>query len=703
MINYTYKLIRNEGDEEVVYEPKMIPKELPSLSYIEGPNSSGKSTLLNIIALGFKGNKRKDISKALISKMNSLMDSSYQRLSFDINIKERDINLKISKDLDEDQIIISEIINGKSKPISPELLEEKFNLIYDIPDDPINRLRQLTITISNNQRFINRRIFEFQNYIYKQLELAKDARNPQLIEKQQNEINNKKKEFNSLKEETSRKKEYLDILELYTYSKFYKEYSLNIDNIDKEINKLEKGLLNTNKKIVKTYNEERKRMSECNLNILDNYWELTPLIRQEFKDEENIQNLWDSLAKYIDDIFIDLDIPASVIKIITLIESKFIKILSNTKYKDLIAEADTWKKVINLLNTINKKDSLVPGVDKSIGEFITILEKESSKYDKFAKEQERFQEGYDMLNEIIRDVQFLKDKVFPKIKESNDASMEYSDNEALVRQKIDSKILKKEEFTSLKQFYGDYCIEKGINITNYEDLSNAIEKVGLLPDSNEIKNEVEDVLLNRINQLKNLLDQYKTRINKLNSFIEIKENELLNMKNKEPYIYQDYIPDIKRIFTSCQSLDQKFKVDFETYVTKIINEESKINLNDKLQAKYYEGIAIYLGKKIGTIKHIDNSYEISKVDLVKREIVTNNNKIIKFEDMGTGQSQSTYFLGKLNSIDNRKVIVLIDEVAMMDKGSLEPIFNKLRELYKHGQLVAGMVVQKSEKVSVKEI
>lgn len=704
MINYTYKIIRNEGDEKVIYEPKLIPQELPSLSYIEGPNSSGKSTLLNIIALGFKGNQRKDISKALISKMNSLMDNSYQQLSFEVNINENDNQLILSKEIDSEQIIIYEIVNGKKKPIAPELLEERYNLIYDIPDDPINRLRQLTITISNNQKFISRRVFDFQVFLQKQLDLAKNAKNPILIEKLEKEIKSKRIESDALNDEIIKNGEYLNKLEAYTYAKSYKEYSVSVNKIENEIDKLIKDLKKINKNNVNSYKSERKIMSEYQLDIIDNYDNLTPIIRQVLNDEKHILNLWDSLEKYIQDIFVDLNVSSSVKKITNSIESKFLNIINNSKNKDLILEVDTWKKVINLLSSLNKKDdTLVPGVDKSINEFINILKEEDMKYEKLVKKQEILEDGFNLIQKINKDLLYLENKILPKVKESNDASIKYIDDEVYFKKRIDNKILKKEELINFMNLYENECVNKGINITKDNELMDAINAINSLIDSNEIKQEQDHVLLNRIVQLKDLIKQNQNRLSNLNSFINIKENELMNLQNKEPYKYQELIPEINQIFMSCQKLDQKFKVNFEKYITKIINEDSTVDTKDQLQEKYYDCIAIYLGKKISEIKYIDNLYKVTRVDIVKREILTENNKVIRYDDMGTGQSQSAYFLGKLNSIDNRKVVVLIDEVAMMDKSSLEPIFKKLKDLLENGKLIAGLIVQKAENMSVNEI
>lgn len=112
----------------------------------------------------------------------------------------------------------------------------------------------------------------------------------------------------------------------------------------------------------------------------------------------------------------------------------------------------------------------------------------------------------------------------------------------------------------------------------------------------------------------------------------------------------------------------------------------------------------YLGTVLGTVHHLDKTYEVKCIDLVKEKIITKDGKTIMFTDMGTGQSQSAYLMSLLNNSDDRKIIALFDEIAMMDKSSLEPIYGKIRELYKQNKLLLGIVVQKSDqKVNVTAI
>lgn len=118
MIEYDYKIERNEGNEIRTYVPDKIPKTLPNLVKIEGPNSSGKSTLLNILALSLHGNKKGNMNPSLLNKMRSLVDSKYQKLEFQVRIVNKDNTLEIlsaKENADRPEIVVHEIRTGKKQ------------------------------------------------------------------------------------------------------------------------------------------------------------------------------------------------------------------------------------------------------------------------------------------------------------------------------------------------------------------------------------------------------------------------------------------------------------------------------------------------------------------------------------------------------------------------------------------------------------
>ncbi|MFX0198244.1 MAG: AAA family ATPase, partial [Candidatus Hodarchaeota archaeon] len=81
MITYDYFIERNLGQgKSIRFCPKLIPTKLENVVVIEGPNSSGKSTLLNIIALGLFGKKSPRINPILQSRLDSLLDQDHQKI-----------------------------------------------------------------------------------------------------------------------------------------------------------------------------------------------------------------------------------------------------------------------------------------------------------------------------------------------------------------------------------------------------------------------------------------------------------------------------------------------------------------------------------------------------------------------------------------------------------------------------------------------
>ena len=79
MIDYDYTLQVDEGDEIKEFVPK-IPKQLKNIAFITGPNSAGKSTLMNIIAAGLYGADTDSVNKNLRIDIRDMLDSDYKRI-----------------------------------------------------------------------------------------------------------------------------------------------------------------------------------------------------------------------------------------------------------------------------------------------------------------------------------------------------------------------------------------------------------------------------------------------------------------------------------------------------------------------------------------------------------------------------------------------------------------------------------------------
>ena len=90
MIEHDYTLVCNYGSHSKTFKPTAIPKRLDDIVFVEAPNSSGKSTLLNILALAFYGHKRGNLQESLRTKILNLLEIKNNQLTFSIKINNRD-------------------------------------------------------------------------------------------------------------------------------------------------------------------------------------------------------------------------------------------------------------------------------------------------------------------------------------------------------------------------------------------------------------------------------------------------------------------------------------------------------------------------------------------------------------------------------------------------------------------------------------
>ena len=266
MLKFDYKIIRNEGDTEVTYTPGIIPTTLPNLVYIEGPNSSGKSTLLNIIASGLYGLKKDNIAPELKQKLKSLFDESYQKLTFKFEIINRNGSLKlesIKDDPNKKSFVVKEYKDkNKPVPLPYDRFDREYTLIYDIPENPTERLTQLTYSIKELQIDMTRKISYLRRFSHEVIDNVKNARNPKRIEKLKREIRTLKKQKEVIEKKIETDSKLLDSLEKFTYCKYYLEYLNEFNNIENEIERLKKEKSLLKRKISRINKEQEKTIKE---------------------------------------------------------------------------------------------------------------------------------------------------------------------------------------------------------------------------------------------------------------------------------------------------------------------------------------------------------------------------------------------------------------------------------------------------------
>jgi len=704
LIEYDYVIKRNEETEVVTYLPDKIPKQLPNLVYIEGPNSSGKSTLLHMIALSLHGLEKKNLNPALKNKMNSLLDTSYQKVDFKIKIQNKDKTLEIiseKDDPDKSLIKVYEIKNGKKAPLSPEKFEREYNLIYDIPENPTQRLNQLTRSLKELQFDMGKKVGLLLMNTQSVINDIKQSRDPDRINTLKEQLKRATEEYQSFFEKHEENKRFIDILEKYTYCRCYVEYYDKLNKVNNNIKKLEKKQKSKDRKKRNKSKEYNELIDEAQklINILEaKYDESTPTLKRLIPEEDDhLIKLWERIN--FKESLRNLEFGENFKKVLLTFKVKLFKMTKSQE--DSIEEATIWSKMISILEECKIKDIEVPGAGKKISEFIISLKEASRENEELLKYISNINNLIKLLDGIEEGRNKLETEIFPKLKEiGEDKDIEWIDDENESNDELDKEIKKKDEIKILLEHYLRECAKKDISVN---DIPKVFDEISGLEEIFTYESYLEEQLLEKIRDFQNSIRDEKDALNKKYNNLGHLDNEIERMEKKEPHKYQNKLKELTDLLRICQILQQKLSVKYDKYIDEIIKGKYDNDSKDQEREKYLELVSRYLGKRIGYIRHINKEYELKSIDMMKGTIHTEEGRIIRLADMGTGQGQNAYLMGLLNISDNRKIIALFDEVAMMDNKALFPIFTKLKELYEKDKLLLGIIVQMGNEMKIEEI
>ena len=712
MLEFDYFIERNDGKKISKYYPK-FSKKLNNLSIISGPNDSGKSTLLNLIALGFFGLDNKNISPALKERMRSLIDSDHQKVKFEISLANKKNKIKIiskKEDLDSEEISIFEKEGDESqKRISRESFEKKYLLIYDIPDNPLGRIKELNNELNIRQRIMGERIKTLNSFLIDIIREINESKDPKKISELKISREKLSDLVKDLSDNISIKQNELKSLKIYTYCKGYIE-NQNIQNDLKNrlnnFNKTKKTntrninrLKNQEKQIVKDGNEILKSISNDLINIKIDIKKIFP------SELKNVLRLWEGIN--IKEILFEKEERDILVKGMLEVEENILSEIREDNKNPDNDKANLFRDLIDVLSNYKDLNTIIPGTEKDIEDFIIILRKE---YQKFESIQKINQVRKNIL-ELIERVREKRNKfVFDysdKLKEIEEDSVEDvaeiyeefndEDFEGIIAD-LNSKIKKsKDKFENCVINLGKLNISLSSVKRKLLEYENDNEYLSYrIMDEKELDQSIINLQKEVTKDLKDL-EEKKFRLRRIDENID-------RLEKMEPHKYQNYFNEINELFNRTQNLHQKILNDYNGYLNDLIKEKINIKNLGFEQIRYYEKVAIFLGRKIDEIYHEDRNYKISKIDVLSKTIVTNEDTIIKYTDLGTGQSQAAYLKGLLNlKDDNRLVIALIDEVAMMDSRSLNIVFDSLKKLDNEDKLLLGVVVQRSDELNIKPI
>lgn len=692
MIKSYYKLIFDTTDGDLLYEIQNDLRFLDNLSLIEAPNDFGKSTLLHCIALSCYGDnpyfqdRIKD--SGLLDKMNMLYNNPRVKLEFDITIEAHGKHFNAKKSLNSKQI--TRTLDGN--PTSFEFFKEKFDIIYQIPSNPVHRLKGIikdvtksvndyTDIIKGHDDNLEEIIENIEEDPKERLSRIKDDIN---TIKDQLKTLDKKKEM--LTEKTQHFSNYITIKE---YEKLIVEKNgllKELENIKHRKNVKKRATTKKNKTIenVKNFNDnivKTRQMYIENINELDlDNVSLTSHLKQ-FNELDLISDFKENKGEKFWNLVLDID-----------------EIIFNT-YEDIVN--DEKVKNTNYLKELKSYLEEFPKniKDEGISTPVELLLNEINQFlDKTSDAD---------LDIIFQEINSIKDELDSY--HENGISLYDNYNSLSDDEKIDLNVSDAElKITSIANQLNALSnplknSEAKLHLSGYDDDDKRQAAILLFKEKYKKFSKYNlDKIKSEFYSLNESLNDTNKNINTLTMAKSVKENEKEVLKNQKSDEFVREIEGLVQLGEIFQSLLGKLD-ELEQSLDQSVRESNIIPLKNDFE----EHLQKFLAQKIPEIPIEEDGetsqHKVKSVDHINEIFILDDEKEIPFLMFGSGRTSSISYLSTINSLSPDKLTVLLLDEALMDDISFDPLKEAMIEQYNAKNIFAGLFVRYSHQPKIKAL
>ena len=267
MLSIDYELITDKGSKKDVNHPRDEIKTIDgNVILLQGPGSVGKSTVMNMIAIGSFGEYDESLSPSVRTDLLELSSSSYRDLSFDIEIKGQynGATLQMSKRSGKRDIKVIEIIDGNKAILSAETFRKKYNLIYDIPEQQTKRLEQIKTLIKTDHTDAIKSVQLFSHIVNTYRDQINNIPSDDEIKDDKTDFERASKDLEANKKIKKELESLLKNIECAIKCKRYIELDAEIVNLNNKIKEEEKK-----PKMTKTSEDNRSEAFKKYINYTD--------------------------------------------------------------------------------------------------------------------------------------------------------------------------------------------------------------------------------------------------------------------------------------------------------------------------------------------------------------------------------------------------------------------------------------------------
>ena len=638
-------------------------------------------------------------------------DNSY-KLEYDIELNLPD-NKKLSLKKVKDGNKIIQIDGGP--PISHNNLHKNLSIIYDVPTNPSERLNAVIkdLAIWNDNlitKFSN--VLRFFSDVSKEFDSVRDEDKILDLKKKSDDLEKRiLKNNQSIDKKKSISNDLKKILNLEDLSLFFKKKTI----IETEINKKSKQfkLLKKPEKIEK---KDELKIQELNEKLAEydkDFKKIISRLIREINDDTEISELItedSSIIRYynkikdtnnIKDIFSSDDyvsIQNKFIESIEYIKDTIIRFITDKKNGKSYIIHNSYTQLIVLLEELMENE-----IDHFLKSVTTV---ESIKLKKQLESiiNEHKVKNYESLKVFLNsDLKTLKTllslfmktknqlKKESKKKHVNDDDSKYYELETELKILREKKIKNKNNLTltivtCAKELEIDdlsfFDSSEKISDLIY-NLKSKITTPKLLENISEYKEIVDKEIENLTISRDNLVSQKKT------NDIHLKYEDA-----KNPSKYND---NQKRKIKKFILLLQRSIKNLRIYKDLISNIEkgdlSKFKDNEDLKFMELAGkiIAYSMDNKL---LRADGVYaKLDFYDMKRQEFHCDGDLIIKKADVSTGLASANYLKQRIDNIEGKYVVVLLDEIGNMAQNAINRVIDSIKKLEKQNRLVLAVLTR----------
>jgi len=677
---------------------------------ITADNSYGKTFILNLLAYALDADKLDSdrILPAIKDSISRYDDQNSYNLDYTIDLVLPD-NKKLSLTKEKGRGKLIQIDGGP--PISHNMLHSDLSVIYDVPSNPSERLNAVIKDLgiwNNNLMSKFNKISRYLNNVTKEFDSVRDEEKIAHLKskslKYETEIEEKifeldyKKEI--LKELTTltnlnQLSKYLTV-ELKTESEIFKltaafkllkkpqkiekKDELKIKQYTSELNQIEINFRNLIAKLIKFINRdiEISEMINEDMSSLRHYDNIK---EKEIKDIFSAENYYVEQERFT--------------KSVDYIKDRILLFIEEKKSDKSYIIHNSYKEFIVLLENLieNNIDHLLKtatSVDSS---------KLKTQLESIIKEHKI--KNYDEVKNFFRnDLKPLQGEFSQYFRTSNQLKKENKkklvSNTESKYYEVDAKL--REKKATLKKVKGFITLST-VNCSN--DME--IKDLSRFDTSGKIA-DLQYIVEKRVSNSKltdNLLGSKDNIIKDITSLKKAKESLELEKRLADRTHEKE---DAKNSSTFNDQQKKRIKL-FDRMISRIIANTSQfkemiseIETGDLSKFKDEEDIQFIdiAGKIIAysmdnKLLRADGEFvELISYDMVKQEFHCSDNLIIKKDDVSTGLASANYLKQRIENVEGKYVVVLLDEIGNMAQNALDKVIDSIKKLEAQNRLVLAV-------------